>query len=88
MHLVARVDALRRVTYLEIHPCPEPGDTLKQWQAILLSAAWVYGGLIHHIVARLQHRAHGACGAKERREVWLIMVVDWRGDSYYEEGGT
>ena len=76
--LVARVDALRAVAGEEVAVELQSRDALQDRYADLLRAARIDGGLVHHDVALLQHRAQALAGLHQRRQVRPLVVIDRR----------
>ncbi len=78
MLLVARVDAFRAVTRVEIDVELETGDALEDRHADFFGAAGIDGGFVHHDVALLQHLADGLARFDQRRQVGALVLVDRR----------
>jgi hypothetical protein len=83
--LVARVDALRRVTQPEVPALFKARHPGQDGSADLLGHAGIDGGLEHHHRAGGQHPAHGLAGGDHRAEIRLAVLVDRGGHRHHEE---
>ena len=79
VHLVAGVNALRRIAHLEVHAAFQAGLLLHDGDADLLRHAGVYGGLKDHDAALRQVSSHRAAGALHRGQIRRMVGVYRRG---------
>ncbi len=84
MHLVARVDALRRVPHRKIPPAAQAGFPLKDRYADIFGHARVHGGFINHHRAFFHVRAHHGGGIFQGRKIRVSVFVDRSGNGHNE----
>ena len=82
VHLVAGVDALRRIPHLEVHAAFQAGLFFHNRHADLLRHSGIHGGLKDHDAALCQVPSHGTAGALHRSQVRRMVGVHRRRDSH------
>ena len=79
MFFVARVDALRAVTRVEILVELQAGEFFEDGNAVLFGGTRVDRRFVDDDIALLEYLADGFRGLDQRGEVRLVVLVDGRG---------
>ena len=82
VHLVAGVDALRRIPHLEVHAAFQAGLFFHNRHADLLRHSGIHGGFKDHNAALCQVSSHGTAGSFHRSQVRRMVGVHRRGNRH------